>query len=179
MLGAADTFRAAAIEQLSRWADKIDVPIVFSRQGHDPSAVAYDTIESAKAKNFDNVIIDTAGRLHTQTNLSNELKKINRICDKAHAGAPHRTILIIDGTQGNSAIAQAKAFHEMIGIDGIIITKLDGTAKGGSIFSIAYALKLPIFYIGVGEQPEHLIPFDKYEFVNGLLDAIFTEEETH
>jgi fused signal recognition particle receptor len=177
MLGAADTFRAAAIEQLTRWADKIDVPIVFSRQGHDPSAVTYDTIESAKAKGIDNVIIDTAGRLHTQTNLGNELKKINRICEKAHSGAPHRTILIIDGTQGNSAIAQAKAFHEMIGIDGIIITKLDGTAKGGSIFSIAYALKLPIFFIGVGEQPEHLIKFDKYEFVNGLLDEIFIEEE--
>ena len=177
MLGAGDTFRAAAIEQLTRWADKIDVPIVFSRQGHDPSAVAYDTIESAKAKNMDHVIIDTAGRLHTQTNLANELKKINRICEKAHAGAPHRTLLIIDGTQGNSAIAQAKAFHEMIGIDGIIITKLDGTAKGGSIFSIAYALKLPIFYIGVGEQPEHLVKFDKYEFVTNLLDEIFTENE--
>jgi fused signal recognition particle receptor len=177
MLGAADTFRAAAIEQLTRWADKIDVPIVFSRQGHDPSAVAYDTIESAKAKNMDHVIIDTAGRLHTQTNLANELKKINRICDKAHAGSPHRTLLIIDGTQGNSAIAQAKAFHEMIGIDGIIITKLDGTAKGGSIFSIAYALKLPIFYIGVGEQPEHLVKFDKYEFVTNLLDEIFTKNE--
>lgn len=177
MLGAADTFRAAAIEQLTRWADKLDVPIVFSRQGHDPSAVAYDAIESAKAKKMDNVIIDTAGRLHTQTNLANELKKINRICDKAHAGAPHRTILILDGTQGNSAIAQAKAFNEMVGVDGIIITKLDGTAKGGSVFSIAYALKLPIFYIGVGEQPEHLVKFDKYEFVNGLLDAIFTTDE--
>lgn len=177
MLGAADTFRAAAIEQLTRWADKLDVPIVFSRQGHDPSAVAYDTIESAKAKHFDNVIIDTAGRLHTQTNLANELKKINRICDKAHAGAPHRTILILDGTQGNSAIAQAKAFNEMIGIDGIIITKLDGTAKGGSVFSIAYAMQLPILYIGVGEQPEHLIKFDKYEFVNGLLDEIFETDE--
>ena len=177
MLGAADTFRAAAIEQLTRWADKLDVPIVFSRQGHDPSAVAYDTIESAKAKHFDNVIIDTAGRLHTQTNLANELKKINRICDKAHAGAPHRTILILDGTQGNSAIAQAKAFNEMIGIDGIIITKLDGTAKGGSVFSIAYAMQLPILYIGVGEQPEHLIKFDKYEFVNGLLDEIFAADE--
>ncbi|WP_345978769.1 signal recognition particle-docking protein FtsY [Sulfurimonas sp. HSL3-2] len=177
MLGAADTFRAAAIEQLTRWADKLDVPIVFSRQGHDPSAVAYDTIESAKAKHFDNVIIDTAGRLHTQTNLANELKKIDRICDKAHAGAPHRTILILDGTQGNSAIAQAKAFNEMVGIDGIIITKLDGTAKGGSVFSIAYALQLPILYIGVGEQPEHLIKFDKYEFVNGLLDEIFAADE--
>ena len=151
MLGAADTFRAAAIEQLSRWADRIGVPIVATQQGHDPSAVAFDAIASAKAKGFDNVIIDTAGRLHTQTNLSNELKKIVRICDKAHAGAPHDKILILDGTQGNSAIDQARAFNEMLDIDAIIITKLDGTAKGGSVFSIAFALEIPIIYIGVGE----------------------------
>lgn len=176
ILGAGDTFRAAAIEQLTRWADKLDVPIVSSRQGHDPSAVAYDTIESAKARGFEQVIIDTAGRLHTQTNLGNELKKIVRICDKAHTGAPHRKVLILDGTQGSSAIAQAKAFNEMVGVDGIIITKLDGTAKGGSVFSIAYALKLPILYIGVGESADHLIAFDKYEFVDGILDAIFGEK---
>jgi len=175
ILGAGDTFRAAAIEQLTLWAKKLDIPIIASKQGHDSSAVAYDTIDSAKSKGFDHAIIDTAGRLHTQTNLANELKKIHRICEKAHAGAPHRTLLIIDGTQGNSAIAQAKAFHEMVGIDGIIITKLDGTAKGGSIFSIAYALELPILYIGTGEKPENLTPFDKYEFVDGLLDAIFVE----
>ncbi|MEA1955746.1 MAG: signal recognition particle-docking protein FtsY [Campylobacterota bacterium] len=177
MLGAGDTFRAAAIEQLTLWSQKLDIPIVSSKQGHDSSAVAYDAIDSAKAKGFDNVIIDTAGRLHTQTNLANELKKINRICDKSHAGSPHRTILILDGTQGNSAIAQAKAFNEMIGVDGIIITKLDGTAKGGSIFSIAYALELPILFVGTGEQPENLTPFDKYEFVDGLLDAIFVESD--
>jgi fused signal recognition particle receptor len=177
ILGAGDTFRAAAIEQLTLWAKKLDIPIISSQQGHDPSAVAYDTIDSAKSKGYDNVIIDTAGRLHTQTNLANELKKINRICDKAHNGAPHRTILIIDGTQGNSAISQAKAFNEMIGVDGIIITKLDGTAKGGSVFSIAYALELPILYVGTGEQPDDLTPFNKYEFVDSLLDAIFTEEE--
>jgi len=177
ILGAGDTFRAAAIEQLTLWAEKLKIPIISSTQGHDPSAVAYDTIDSAKSKGFDNVIIDTAGRLHTQTNLANELKKIKRICDKAHNGAPHRTLLIIDGTQGNSAIAQAKAFNEMIGIDGIIITKLDGTAKGGSIFSIAYALELPILFVGTGEKPENLTPFDKYEFVDGLLDAIFVEKE--
>ncbi len=176
ILGAGDTFRAAAIEQLTLWAKKLDIPIIASKQGHDSSAVAYDTIDSAKSKGFDHVIIDTAGRLHTQTNLANELKKIHRICDKAHNGAPHRTILIIDGTQGNSAIAQAKAFNEMIGIDGIIITKLDGTAKGGSVFSIAYALELPILYVGTGEQPENLTPFDKYEFVDGLLDAIYSQE---
>lgn len=176
MLGAGDTFRAAAIEQLTQWATRLDIPIVASKQGHDSSAVAYDTIDSAKSKGYDNVIIDTAGRLHTQTNLANELKKIKRICEKAHPGSPHRTMLVLDGTQGNSAITQAKAFNEMIGIDGIVITKLDGTAKGGSVFSIAYALELPILYVGTGEQPEHLTPFDKYEFVDGLLDAIFVEE---
>ena len=177
MLGAADTFRAAAIEQLTRWADKIGVPIVATQQGHDPSAVAFDAIASAKAKGFDNVVIDTAGRLHTQTNLANELKKIVRTCDKAHTGAPHEKILILDGTQGNSAIDQARAFNEMTGIDAIIITKLDGTAKGGSVFSIAFALELPIIYIGVGEKPEDLVKFDKYEFVNDFLDAIYIEEK--
>lgn len=177
ILGAGDTFRAAAIEQLSQWAKKLDIPIIASKQGHDSSAVAYDTIDSARSRGMDRVIIDTAGRLHTQTNLANELKKIVRICDKAHSGAPHRTTLIIDGTQGNSAIAQAKAFHDMVGIDGIIITKLDGTAKGGSVFSIAYALGLPILYVGTGEQPENLTPFDKYEFVDSLLDAIYSEQE--
>jgi len=177
LLGAGDTFRAAAIEQLTLWAQKLDIPIVASKQGHDSSAVAYDAIDSARAKNIDHVIIDTAGRLHTQTNLANELKKIKRICNKAHPNSPHRTLLIIDGTQGNSAITQAQAFNEMIGIDGIIITKLDGTAKGGSIFSIAYALELPILYVGTGEKPENLTPFDKFEFVDGLLDALFVEEE--
>jgi fused signal recognition particle receptor len=178
MLGAADTFRAAAIEQLSRWADKIGVPIVATQQGHDPSAVAFDAIASAKAKGFDNVLIDTAGRLHTQTNLSNELKKIVRICDKAHPGAPHDKILILDGTQGNSAIDQARAFNEMVDIDAIIITKLDGTAKGGSVFSIAFALEIPIIYIGIGERPEDLVKFDKHAFVSDFLDAIYLQEET-
>ena len=178
MLGAADTFRAAAIEQLSRWAAKIGVPIVATQQGHDPSAVAFDAIASAKAKEFDNVLIDTAGRLHTQTNLANELKKIVRICDKAHAGSPHEKLLILDGTQGNSAIDQARAFNEMVDIDAIIITKLDGTAKGGSVFSIAYALEIPIIYIGIGETADDLVAFDKHAFVNDFLDAIFIEETT-
>ena len=177
LLGAADTFRAAAIEQLTLWAERLNVPIISSKQGHDPSAVAFDAISSAKAKQIEHVIIDTAGRLHTQDNLAQELKKIVRICDKAHPGAPHRKLLIIDGTQGNAAIAQAKAFHEMLHVDGIIITKLDGTAKGGSVFSIAYALELPILFIGVGEQPQDLVPFSKFEFVDGLLD-IFFEEDT-
>ncbi|MHB0993647.1 MAG: signal recognition particle-docking protein FtsY [Sulfurovum sp. 28-43-6] len=173
ILGAGDTFRAAAIEQLSRWAAKLEIPIIATQQGHDPSAVVFDTIESAKAKGFDNVIIDTAGRLHTQTNLSEELKKMIRIAGKTLEGAPHRKMLILDGTQGSSSINQAKAFHEMIGIDGIIITKLDGTAKGGSVLSIADELKMPIFYIGTGEQPQDLIEFKANAFVNTILDEIF------
>lgn len=176
MLGAGDTFRAAAIEQLRRWSERIDVPIVFTQQGHDPSAVAYDAISSAKAKGFDHVIIDTAGRLQNQTNLVQELQKITRICNKAYEGSPHRKLLILDGTQGASAIAQAKAFHELIGIDGIIITKLDGTAKGGALFGVARALELPILYVGVGESEEDLIPFDPQAFVDGLLEAIFTPQ---
>ncbi len=174
LLGAADTFRAAAIEQLKSWAEKIDVGIIYTQQGHDPSAVAYDTISSAVAKKLDHVIIDTAGRLHNQVNLSNELKKIVRICDKALPNAPHRKILILDGTQGSSAINQAKAFHEMISIDGIIITKLDGTAKGGSLFGIAKALQLPILYVGVGEGRDDLIAFNPTDYIDTILDSIFT-----
>jgi len=173
MLGAGDTFRAAAIEQLSRWATKLDISIVATKQGHDPSAVVYDTISSAKAKGFDNVIIDTAGRLHTQTNLSQELQKMVRVATKAISNAPHRKLLILDGTQGTSAINQAKAFNEIIGIDGIIITKLDGTAKGGAILSIADELQMPIYYIGTGEQPSDLIQFKANEYVNTILDEIF------
>ncbi len=173
ILGAADTFRAAAIEQLSRWAKKIDVPIVSTQQGHDPSAVVFDSIASAKAKNADRVLLDTAGRLHTQTNLGEELKKMVRIADKAMPNAPHRKMLILDGTQGSSSINQAKVFNELIGIDGIIITKLDGTAKGGSVLSIAHELKMPIYFIGTGEQPDDLIEFKANAYVNTILDSIF------
>jgi len=173
VLGAADTFRAAAIEQLTRWAKKLEVPIISTQQGHDPSAVVFDAISSAKAKNADKVIIDTAGRLHTQTNLGEELKKMVRIADKAMPNAPHRKMLILDGTQGSSSINQAKVFNELIGIDGIIITKLDGTAKGGSILSIAHELKMPIYFIGVGEQPDDLIEFKANAYVNTILDEIF------
>ena len=173
ILGAGDTFRAAAIEQLTLWAKRLNVPIIATQQGHDPSAVVYDTIESAKAKGFDNVIIDTAGRLHTQTNLSEELKKMIRIAKKAQGDAPHRKMLILDGTQGSSSINQARVFNDLIGIDGIIITKLDGTAKGGSVLSIADELKLPIFYIGTGEQPKDLMRFKANEYINTILDEIF------
>lgn len=174
ILGASDTFRAAAIEQLSLWANKLGVDIVSTAQGHDPSAVAFDTISKAVAKGYDRVIIDTAGRLHTQTNLANELQKIMRVSAKALPEAPHRKILILDGTQGNSAINQAHAFHDMVKLDGIIITKLDGTARGGAIFSIAKEMALPILYVGVGETPEDLVAFNAGEFVTALLDGIYT-----
>ncbi len=173
ILGAGDTFRAAAIEQLTKWANRLDVPIISTKQGHDPSAVVYDTINSAKARNIDVVIIDTAGRLHTQTNLGEEIKKMVRIANKAMKNAPHRKMLILDGTQGSSSINQAKVFNKMIGIDGIIITKLDGTAKGGSVLSIANELKMPIYYIGTGESPDDLIQFKANEYVNTILDEIF------
>ena len=177
ILGAGDTFRAAAVEQLTLWAQRLNVPIIANKQGSDPSSVAFDTINSALAKGYDRVIIDTAGRLHTQNNLAEELKKIVRVCDKALSGAPHRKILILDGTQGSSAIAQAQSFHAMIGLDGIVVTILDGTAKGGEIFAIADALKLPIVFIGVGETADALIPFEPSSFVATLLDGIYTAEE--
>ncbi|GAB6074156.1 signal recognition particle-docking protein FtsY [Nautilia lithotrophica] len=173
ILGAADTFRAAAIEQLTKWAEILDIPIVKTKQGHDPAAVTYDTIASAKAKGIDIAIIDTAGRLHNKVNLQNELKKIVNVAKKAYENAPHKIILIIDGTQGSSAINQAKVFKEIIGVDGVIITKLDGTAKGGSVFTIANELRLPIYFVGVGEKPEDLIKFDKNEFIEGILEGLY------
>jgi fused signal recognition particle receptor len=175
MLGAGDTFRAAAIEQLTQWANRLNIPIVATKQGHDPSAVVFDTIKSAIAKDIDRVIIDTAGRLHTQKNLAGELEKMVRVASKAKEGTPHRKLLILDGTQGSSTINQAIAFNEIVGVDGIIITKLDGTAKGGAILSIAQALKLPIYYMGVGEKPEDLVKFNAKDYVNSILDEIFGE----
>ena len=176
ILGARDTFRAAAIEQLSTWANKLDIPIIKTQQGHAASAVAFDTISAAVDRNIDDVIIDTAGRLQTQTNLNNELKKIVKVCSKAMSDAPHQKLLILDGTQGNSAIAQARAFHEIVGIDGIIVTKLDGTAKGGALFSISNQLELPIFYVGIGEKQDDLVEFSPDNFVDSLLDQIYISE---
>ena len=173
ILGACDTFRAGAIEQLRQWAQRADVPIVATQQGHDPSAVAFDTISSAVAKNLDNVILDTAGRLQNQTNLANELSKIVRIADRAYAGAPHRKILILDGTQGNAGLAQAKAFNDIVSLDGVIITKLDGTPKGGALFGVARELELPILYIGTGETMNDLVKFDPQDFVDTIVDEIY------
>jgi len=173
ILGAADTFRAAAIEQLSKWAEILDVPIIKTKQGHDPAAVTFDTISSAKAKGIDIALIDTAGRLHNKINLQNELKKIVNVAKKAYENAPHKVLLVIDATQGSSAINQAKVFNEVIGVDGIIVTKLDGSAKGGALFSIVNELKLPIYYVGVGEKPENLVEFDKEEFIEGILEGLY------
>ncbi|PKT76086.1 signal recognition particle-docking protein FtsY [Helicobacter winghamensis] len=176
ILGAGDTFRAAAIEQIKLWGDRLGVPVVASQIGHDPSAVAFDVITSAVAKNLDVAIIDTAGRLHNQSNLQQELEKIVRICNKAKEGAPHRKILILDGTQGTSSLDQAKIFNQTLGgVDGVIITKLDGTSKGGAIFSMIYALRVPILYIGVGEGAEDLVAFDENAYIQMLLDSIFSE----
>ena len=173
ILGACDTLRAGAIEQLRQWAQRADVPIVATQQGHDPSAVAFDAISSAVAKNLDNVILDTAGRLQNQTNLANELSKIVRIADRAYAGAPHRKILILDGTQGNAGLAQAKAFNDIVKLDGVIITKLDGTPKGGALFGVARELELPILYIGTGETMNDLVKFDPHDFVDTIVDEIY------
>ncbi|TLD82689.1 signal recognition particle-docking protein FtsY [Helicobacter sp. MIT 11-5569] len=178
ILGAGDTFRAAAIEQLKLWGQRLNLPVVASQIGHDPSAVAFDTITSAVAKNIDVAIIDTAGRLHNQSNLQQELQKITRICDKAKAGSPHQKILILDGTQGTSSLEQAKIFSQTLGgIDGVIVTKLDGTSKGGAIFSMIHTLRVPILYLGVGENAEDLIAFNQEEYIATILDSIF--EPTH
>lgn len=173
LLGAGDTFRAAAIDQLKLWSQKLEVGIISTQYGSDPSAVAFDAITAGIARGMDNVIIDTAGRLHNQTNLKNELLKITRVCSKALDNKPYRKILILDGTQGSSSINQAKIFHEMLQVDGAIITKLDGTSKGGAILSIIYALKIPVMAIGVGEGAQDLIDFDENIFIKEFLDSIF------
>ena len=174
ILGAGDTFRAAAIEQLKLWGERLGIPVIASQMGHDPSAVAFDTITSAVAKGLDVAIIDTAGRLHNQSNLQQELQKIMRSCNKAKEGAPHRKILILDGTQGTSSLDQARIFSQTLGgVDGVIITKLDGTSKGGAIFSVIHTLRVPILYIGVGEGAEDLIAFDENQYIQTILDSIF------
>jgi fused signal recognition particle receptor len=172
LLGGADTFRAAAVEQLTLWAEKIGVEIVKGQKNSDPSAVAYNTLQSAVAKKKDYVIIDTAGRLQNHTNLLNELDKIIRVSKKVREDFPTRKLLVIDSMQGNMAIQQALVFSENIGVDGIIITKLDGSSKGGALLSIVSRLKIPILYVGVGEKAEDLREFDKVEYINTLIEYI-------
>lgn len=176
LLGAGDTFRAAAIEQLQLWASKLQVPIIASQQGSDPSALAYDTIQAGLARGVQHIIIDTAGRLHNQVNLQKELEKIDRTCAKAAPNANVRKILILDGTQGSQALAQARIFSQSVEIQGVIITKLDGTSKGGVILSIAHYLQIPILYLGMGEKQGDLIPFDSDAYVQNLLDCFFISD---
>jgi fused signal recognition particle receptor len=169
-LVAADTFRAAAIEQLETWAKRVDVPLIRKAPNSDPAAVVYDAIQAAKAGRPRVVIIDTAGRLHTKVNLMEELKKMTRIMGRELPGAPHEVLLVLDATTGQNAIAQAKMFRDEIGITGLILTKLDGTSKGGVVVRIAKELNIPLRYIGVGEQMDDLRPFHAGEFIEALFE---------
>ena len=169
MLAAADTFRAAAAEQLMVWGERNGVPVVKHKEGADPGAVAFDALAAAKARGMDVLIVDTAGRLHTKSNLMEELKKIQRILARELPGAPHETLFVLDATTGQNAFAQAKTFHQTIGVTGIVLTKLDGTPKGGIVFAINKELGLPVKFIGIGEGIEDLKDFDPREFVEALL----------
>jgi fused signal recognition particle receptor len=170
LLAAADTFRAAAIEQLDTWAQQLQIEIVKGSPKSDPAAVAFDAVKAAKARNCDVVIVDTAGRLHTKTPLMQELEKIKRSCHKASSSGPHETLLVLDATTGQNAIDQAKQFHKFTPLTGIILTKLDGTAKGGIVVAIQRELGLPIKFIGTGEQVDDLQPFDPQNFVSNLFE---------
>lgn len=169
ILGAADTFRAAAVDQLTIWSERVGVSIVKQAMGSDPSAVAYDTVASAVAKNADIVIIDTAGRLHNKAHLMDELNKIKRVIQKVIPNAPHEVLLVLDGSTGQNAIEQAKQFTAATDVNALAITKLDGTAKGGVVLAISHQFKIPVKYIGVGEKIEDLLIFNKKEFVKSML----------
>lgn len=174
LIAAADTFRAAANEQLEIWAERAGVEIIQQIQGADPAAVAFDAYQAAKARNVDVLLIDTAGRLHTKINLMEELKKIKRVLQKQSPDIPHEILLVLDASTGQNAIQQAKQFSSAVGITGLIVTKLDGTAKGGIVIAISNELKVPVKFIGVGEQIDDLQPFDRKAFVN----ALFEKNET-
>lgn len=169
LLAAADTFRAAAIDQLERWAQRVDVPIVSGRPDGDPAAVVFDAITAAKARGHDVVIADTAGRLHTKGHLMDELGKVVRVAGRAREGAPDEVLLVLDGTQGQNAIVQAREFTKAASVTGLVVTKLDGTAKGGAVFAIANDLRLPVLWLGVGEKPDDLVPMDARAFVAAML----------
>jgi fused signal recognition particle receptor len=170
VLGAADTFRAAAVDQLTIWSERVGVPIVKQNMGADPSAVAFDTVQSAVSKNADVVLIDTAGRLHNKAHLMDELNKIKRVIQKQVPDAPHEVLLVLDGSTGQNALEQAKQFMAVTDVNALAITKLDGTAKGGVVLAIAHQCKIPVKYIGVGEQIKDLLLFDKDAFVDSLFN---------
>lgn len=170
LLAAADTFRAAAIEQLEVWGDRTGTEVIKNKPGGDPAAVLFDALQAAKARKTDYVIVDTAGRLHTKTNLMTELEKMRRTAQRFSATAPHETLLVMDGTTGQNGLQQARLFTQSAGVTGIVLTKLDGTAKGGVVVAISKELGLPVRYVGVGEKLGDLIPFNGQDFVNSLLD---------
>jgi fused signal recognition particle receptor len=171
MLAAGDTFRAAAVEQLQQWGKRNAVPVVSQHAGADPASVIYDALASARARGVDVLIADTAGRLHTQGGLMDELRKIKRVAAKLDPAAPHETLLVLDAGMGQNAIVQARQFHDALGVGGLVLTKLDGTAKGGAVFAIAHALGLPVRFVGVGEGIDDLRDFVAEDFVTALLDA--------
>ena len=171
IIGAADTFRAAAIDQLETWSKKLEIPLISGQPGGDAGAVAYDTVKAAIARKMDVAFIDTAGRLHTRYNLMEELKKVHRVTGKALPGAPHEVWLVLDSTTGQNALQQAKAFKEAVHVTGIILAKLDSSARGGMVFAIQNELNLPILYAGLGEKAEDLKPFDPDAFIKGILDS--------
>jgi fused signal recognition particle receptor len=170
MICAADTFRAAAVEQLEVWANRAGVDIVRAKAGSDPAAVVFDALVAGKARGRDVVLVDTAGRLHTRVNLMSELEKIKRVASKEVAGAPHEVLLVLDATVGQNGLSQAREFTNIAGVNGIVLTKLDGTAKGGIAVAIAHDLKLPIRYVGIGESIDDLIPFSPDEYVDALFE---------
>jgi fused signal recognition particle receptor len=170
LFGACDTFRAAAVEQLEVWAERLGTEVVKHKEGSDPAAVAYDAARAARARGVDILMLDTAGRLHTKVNLMEEMRKVRRVISKEIDGAPHETLLVVDATNGQNAIAQTKTFNEALGVTGIVITKLDGTAKGGFILPIAHSMKIPIRFIGVGESFDDLIPFNAQDFSKALFE---------
>ena len=169
LFGAADTFRAAAVDQLQVWGDRLRVDVIAGAPESDPGAVAFNAVQSGVARGLDFVVIDTAGRLHTRFNLMEELKKVDRVIGKALPGAPHAVWLVLDATTGQNALQQAKAFREAVGVSGVILSKLDSSARGGMAFAIQRELGLPVLYAGLGEKPEDLVPFDPDAFVQGIL----------
>jgi len=169
LFGAADTFRAAAVDQLQVWGDRLGVDVVSGAPESDPGAVAFNAVQSGSARGVDLIVVDTAGRLHTRFNLMEELKKVNRVIGKALPGAPHAVWLVLDATTGQNALQQAKAFKEAVGVTGVILTKLDSSARGGFAFAIQHELRLPILFAGLGEKPEDLTPFEPEAFVDGIL----------
>ena len=169
MLAAGDTFRAAASEQLSIWGERAGIPVIKHREGADPGAVVFDAVTAAKARAVDVLIVDTAGRLHTKSNLMEELKKVKRILSRELPGAPHETLLVLDGNTGQNALVQAKMFNEAVGVTGIVLTKLDGTSKGGIVFAVNKELSIPVKFVGIGEAIEDLREVDPKEFVDALL----------